>query len=305
MSKDTAIPAAAPAAPAAPDANSAVPAAVAANPDATPADLTAAAQPPAAQPAPAAAPPAAPPAASLADVVPPATPTEDAKWYLSNEVPGVGDAPEWFKADKYKTMEDQAKAYTELESRFGAFTGAPEDGVYKINMPEGIAMEFQTDHSLFQELNQWAVKSQLSQKAYDDVIGMFARYEASVQPDLNEIKGQLGDSADARISSLNQWAKSNLSEAEYESYRAAQSQSNAAEVFKAMEAIVSKTRQVAMPKPGDDVTGAVPTTLEEINQLQAKTNDKGQRLYEIDSEFRAMVEQKRFAYFKAQERPAT
>jgi len=44
----------------------------------------------------------------------------------SEGVNGEGEAPEYFKADKYKSVADQAKAYTELEKRFGGFTGAPE-----------------------------------------------------------------------------------------------------------------------------------------------------------------------------------
>ena len=36
--------------------------------------------------------------------------------------------PEWYKADKYKSVAEQAKAYTELEKKFGGFTGAPKDG---------------------------------------------------------------------------------------------------------------------------------------------------------------------------------
>ena len=52
---------------------------------------------------------------------------EVATWNLSEDTPGKGDAPEWFKADKYKTVADQAKAYKDLEGRFGSFTGAPEE----------------------------------------------------------------------------------------------------------------------------------------------------------------------------------
>ena len=58
-------------------------------------------------------------------------------WMMSEEIKGEGDAPEWFKASKYKSVADQAKAYAGLESKLGSFTGAPTDG-YKIEMPEGV-----------------------------------------------------------------------------------------------------------------------------------------------------------------------
>ncbi len=241
--------------------------------------------------------PAAP--AALIDGVP-----GEAKWYLSEGVAGQGEAPDWFKADKYKSVDEQAKAYVGLEKRFGAFTGSPEDGVYKINLPSDVPLEFDTGHSLFQELNKWASDSQLSQEAYDGIISMFSRYEASVMPDMMEIKKELGDGADARLSSVTQWAKSNLSEDLYKSFRNAQTQSNAADTFKVIEAVIAKTRAVALPGPDDDVPGAVPTGLEEINAMQAalvtEGEHKGQRKYAVDQDYREMVEKKRFAYFAAQ-----
>lgn len=244
-----------------------------------------------------------PAAAPAAPSLVPTVLTPDPKWYLSEGVGGAGEVPDWFKSDKYKTADEQAKAYTALEQRFGAFTGAPEDGVYKINMPEGIAGNFDTEHQLFQDLNKWAAESQLSQPAYDNVIGMLARYEASMMPDMGEIKKELGENADARITSASQWAKSNLTDVEYQAFRDAQTGTNAAAVFKVVEAVIAKTRQVAMPKPGEDVPGAVATGLEEINAMQAKLGEDGKRLYETDSKYRKMVEEKRFAFMAAQEPP--
>lgn len=46
-------------------------------------------------------------------------------WMMAEDIKGEGDAPEWFKSNKYKTVADQAKAYASLESKLGAFTGSP------------------------------------------------------------------------------------------------------------------------------------------------------------------------------------
>jgi len=246
--------------------------------------------------------PAEAPAAAPSLVPDPPAEDAEAKWYLSEGVAGDGEVPEWFKSDKYKTVDEQAKAYQELEKRFGAFTGAPKDGVYKINMPEGLVGEFDTDNQLFQDLNKWATDSQLSQDKYDDVIGMLARYEASVQPDLNEIKKELGENADARLTSAAQWAKSNLSEGEYNAFRNAQTERNAADVFTAFEAIINKTREVSLPKPGDDVPGLQTGGLERINEMRAKLGEDGRRLYETDDKYRAEVEAANLAYWKSQEK---
>lgn len=272
-------------------------------PDPTPAVPAAPAAPASLVPDPAAAP--AVPAAAPTSLVPdPAPAVTDTKWYLAKDVPGQGEAPDWFKTDKYTSVDEQAKAYLELEKRFGAFTGAPKDGVYKINVPADVPVEFDPSHTLFQELNKWAGESQLSQEAYDSVISMFARYEASVSPDMDAMKKDLGDNADSRLSSVAQWAKSNLSEDLYKMFRNAQSQSNASDTFKVFEAIINKTRQVTMPKPGDDVPGTVLTGLEEIKAMQLELikdgDDKGKRRYVVDSAFRAKVENLRIQYFKAQ-----
>jgi hypothetical protein len=232
--------------------------------------------------------------ASLLDGVKPgeAPAGETPKWFLSEGVGGQGDAPDWFKADKYKTVDEQARAYQELEKRFGAFEGAPKDGVYKVNPPEGIQVEFDTENQLFQGLNKWAKESNLSQKGYDEVIGMLAQYEMSLQPDMGEIKKQVGENADARLSSASQWAKSNLSTDEYAAFSKALTQSNAAEVFKVFETVIAKTRQVHMPKPDTDVTAATDTGLKAIIADQNKRNDKGDRLYDIDPEYRMNIEKR-------------
>ena len=48
----------------------------------------------------------------------------EGEYYLADGVKGTGDIPEWYKADKYKSVAEQAKAYPELLSKFGGFTGA-------------------------------------------------------------------------------------------------------------------------------------------------------------------------------------
>ena len=66
---------------------------------------------------------------TLTSLVDAAEPTlGEGEFFLSDGIKGVGDQPEWYKADKYKSVAEQAKAYTELEKKFGGFTGAPKDG---------------------------------------------------------------------------------------------------------------------------------------------------------------------------------
>lgn len=228
----------------------------------------------------------------------------ETEWFLSEGVKGEGPMPEWYKADKYKSVGEQAKAYSELEKRFGAFTGAPKDGAYVFKLPEGVTGEFDKEHPLFQNFNKWAKDNQLSQDGYNSVLGMFAEYEASMAPNMATIKSQLGSDADLRINNIAQWSKANLTPEEYSTIRGAATGNNAATVFKALEAVIAKTKQAVMPKANTDVTATQQTTEQRLNDMQAKRNDKGQRLYEIDPKYRAEVESLRMDFYKQQEKAA-
>lgn len=218
---------------------------------------------------------------------------------------GTGNAPEWFKADKYKTVADQAKAYPELEKKLGGFTGAPADGKYKVNMPEGVVGSLDLEHPMTKGLMEWAAQRQMSQEAFDEAIGMFAEYEASMVPSVEEVKATIGENADARIQAVGQWAQANLPADQFEQVRKAGQSVNAAQVFLALEAIVNKTRQPAMPKPGHDVPGVGISTEAEINALQAKINPlTGNRFYTEDAKYRANVEAMRIALYKNIQSPA-
>lgn len=230
---------------------------------------------------------------------------EGPEWHLYEGVKGVGKMPDWYKADKYKTVADQAEAYVHLEKRLGAFIGAPKDGKYETPpMPEGVQGEFLTDHPLFDKFSKWAGENQFSQKAYNEALGMLAEYEASQAPDLEAAKQAIGPDADKRIADVGLWAKANLDAETFNTFRVAMGGHNAAEVFKAVEAIVAKTRQPSLKKPGEMPGDQPVSPLAEIDAMQAKRGPDGKRLYETDPKYRAMVEQKRFDYFRAQEKAA-
>ena len=227
------------------------------------------------------------------------------EWLLYDGVKGAGKMPEWYKADKYKTVADQAEAYVHLEKRLGAFVGAPKEGKYETPpMPEGVEGEFLTDHPLFDTFSKWAAENQFSQKAYNEAMGMLALYEASQAPDFEAAKKEIGTDADKRITDVSLWAKANLGPEEFAAFRSAMGDRNAATVFKAVEAVVAKTRQPALPKPGEIPGDAPVSPLAEIDAMQAKRGPDGKRLYEVDAKYRADVERRRVEYFKAQERAA-
>lgn len=187
---------------------------------------------------------------------------------------GEGAAPDWFNAAKYKTLADQAQAYSHAEKRLGAFTGAPADGKYTFTLPEGLTGELDQANPILVGFNGWAAKNQLSQEGYNELLGMFATYEAGFAPDMNQIKADLGENADARITSAGQWAKANLDATGFELFREATAGANAAAVFKLAEALIGKTRQVSLPAPGAQIGGDAPVQLTPQAAVDALRNQK-------------------------------
>jgi hypothetical protein len=219
-------------------------------------------------------------------------PPTDPEWFLSEGVKGTGKAPDWYNGKKYKSVAEQAKAQRELEKRLGGFTGAPKDGKYDIKMPEGVEGEWAKDDPLIGEFSKWAAENQLSQDAFNQVLGMYA---VAVAVDPAEIKKQIGENADARLMAVSRWGKANLDAEGMQALRAAVSGPTAAYAFQAIEAIIGKTRAGGL-KVGDDAANAGTDEATAIRADQNKRNDKGQRLYEIDPKYREQIEVRWRAY---------
>jgi hypothetical protein len=312
-------PAAAPAAPAAPTAVVA-PAAPAAPAAAAPAAPAA----PAAAPAPEAgaslldttsAAPAAAPAAPAAPAPTPeqeiaaakavlekarlaADPNSGAAWNLNDTTPGVGEKPAWLKSEKYSSVAKQAEAYVALEQKLGAFTGAPKDGAYELKLPEGVTVDMA--HPVMVGFKDWAVKNNVSNDKFNDLLGQLATYEASQEVPMSTVLAQLGNDAQNRISNVVTWAKANLDDAGFQLMRAATSDGNtAAATFAVLERLISKTGQVRMPKPGEDTAAASVQGEAAIRAMQAKKGTDGKRLYDTDPTYRRTVEAAWKSHFEA------
>ncbi len=242
--------------------------------------------------------------APVAPVAPaaPVDPNSPDAWVLSEGVLGQGPRPDWFKKDKYKSVVEQAKAYPELEKRFGAFVGAPAEGKYEFAAPEGLTVDFDDKHPLVPNFTKWAAENQLGQKGYNELLGMLARYEEAQIPNMNAVRETLGVNADARINAVSQWAQVNLSPAQYNILRTAAGGAQAAEVLQLVEALIGKTRQVTLPPPGSDVPNGAAQGEAAIRAEQGKVGPDGKRLWDVDPKHRQKVE-KLWADFYAAQRP--
>ena len=137
----------------------------------------------------------------------------EGEYFLSENIKGVGEMPEWYKADKYKSVAEQARAYTELEKKFGGFTGAPKDGY---QLYDGV----ESDDALWAELVEFGTANNMNQSALHQAWELLtAQEEAIEQVSVEEEIGKLGPNAAERITTVEQLMRNNLEPELYEKYR--------------------------------------------------------------------------------------
>jgi hypothetical protein len=217
------------------------------------------------------------------------TETVSEGWMMSDDVKGEGEAPEWFKSSKYKTVADQAKAYAGLESKLGAFTGAPEDG-YTVELPEGIEGEIANDDPMLVSFNEWAAEAGLSQEKHTELMALYVNGLMETQPDIQDEIKRMGKDAPQRINDFTSWAKANFDESEFITL---QGLATTAEGFSILEKMrgLSRETDVAAPSTAKAIDS---TTKEALYELVADPR------YAESPSFRKEVDQKFADYFGKQ-----
>ena len=186
------------------------------------------------------------------------------EYFLTEGIKGTGGRPEWYKAEKYKSVADQAKAYTELEKRFGGFTGAPKDGY---QAPEGI----EADDALFAELKTFAEETNMSQEAFGRAWDLLqAQSEAVEEVSVEAELAKLGDNGQQRIKTVEQFMKNNLDPDTYERVRYGV---NSAEAVELVEALIKATAPAKLPIDGAVQPGGI--TWEAIEAEMFKKDEQG------------------------------
>jgi len=204
------------------------------------------------------------------EATPPVTPPEAPTWFIDEGVPGVGARPAWLN-EKFKTVADLGKSYSELEKKVGT---APED--YDFSKSKYI----DPDYVPFQELKQIAKDKRVPQDVMDKMLESFDKYmdEFSINPD--EEMQKLGENAKDRITTLDNWAKANLSK---DSYEALTSNLRNADSIKALEELRGKMMSNTPQVPNGNDAGVHNTaTLDDIklelsNNLEKYKSDPNYR----------------------------
>lgn len=135
-------------------------------------------------------------------------PTElaEGEFYLADGVKGVGEKPEWYDGDRFKSVDQQAKSYMELEKKFGSFTGAPKDGY---TLPEGV----DKDDALASDFIKLASELNMNQGGFDKGFELLsAQMGASQEINQEAEMAKLGDNAGQRIEILDNALKNKLGE---------------------------------------------------------------------------------------------
>ena len=203
----------------------------------------------------------------------------EGEYFLSDGIKGSGDTPDWYKGDKYKSVAEQAKAYTELEKKFGGFTGAPKDGY---SGPEGI----EGDDALLQELTEFATKTNMSQEAFGDAWELLSAQGQAVEQVTQEQEiASLGDNAQERIKNVEGYLKNNLDAEVYEEVRNLVTDARSIQL---VEHLVRATAPARLPIDGGDHPSGM--TWADVESEMFKKTDSGQLLRSIDSNHEAKIQ---------------
>lgn len=210
----------------------------------------------------------------------------------------VNDRDYSFVLDKYRAdgrsdedaVYEQAKAYNELQSRFGSFKGAPEE--YSINISEALTengFELDNEHPVYEEIVNFAKDVNMDQGGFDKMVELFGMVELSEQQAWDEVANEemalLGENAASRLENLSKWGNANLPPDMIESF---ESLATSADAVALMEKMVAMTRSAPM-EPNAAPAPAVDDAA--LREMQFKTDEHGNRLMAVDPQYRKQVEE--------------
>jgi|TARA_R110002050_G_scaffold52147_5_gene119316 hypothetical protein len=225
---------------------------------------------------------------------PPAETTVTAETVETEAVEKV-EHPEWFKADKYKTVDDQAKAYTDLEKKFGSFTGAPEtyEAVLSDELTEA-GVSINADDPLMANAIEFAKASNMSQEGFNGMVQLYAENLITENIALEQYKSEQLDSLGAkgaqRIEGINKWVDANM---DAESAANLRGVITTSEGVQAIEQLIAKTKNA--PVAAADLAPAQSVTQTELDAMYFAKDENGNRKINTDPSFKAEYESKKSA----------
>ena len=210
---------------------------------------------------------------------------------VATETPSetVSDKPEfvqdkfWDADRKEVNLENLASSYNALEKKLGSRTEdlskqvrqdleqerlgkVPEE--YKVNvpeLPENVDVSVSDDMEIVQWWKDTAKKNGLSQDQFDEGVKVFVDNAMATLPDVNAEMEKLGDNSKERVEAAELWSKKNLSP---EAYNTFSNIASTAEGVKAIEEIMSMTKDSPMPTTPTQVS-----VTPDLGDLKSMMND--------------------------------
>jgi hypothetical protein len=193
------------------------------------------------------------------------------------EITTPPERPDWLP-ERYKSPEDFAKAYTELEKRLGT---APNE--YDFKAGEGW---IDAEYEPFHEMAEFAKSKHVPQEVMDKMLSTVGKYLDEFKTDMAEERAKLGENAKERLEVLNNWAKANFSE---EAFNGLTQNMRTADAIVALEEVRAKMigNDTRIPTGNEDTTeGGL--TLEAVQQELTDNIEK----YKSDPVYRKQIQQK-------------
>jgi len=197
-------------------------------------------------------------------------------WWWDKSNPGTGDRPDWLP-EKYKSAEDTAKAFKELEKRLGS---APE----KYDWSKGKSW-VDEQYEPFQKMAEFAKSNHVPQSVMDSMLESVGTYLDEFNTDYAAEKQALGENAETRLNTVDNWAKANFSE---ETYTSLIANLRTAGDVKAIEEMRSKMVDGMTTIPTGNETAPTVMTVKEIQTEMLKNYDR----YKTDEGYRAEIKGK-------------
>lgn len=206
------------------------------------------------------------------------------------------NVPEKFWDNESNSVRTDAvlESYSQLESRFGAFTGAPDN--YEFKLSESLVengVELDSESELISRFTEMAKEANMSQDMANNLVNMFVENQfASSQVSEEQEDARvaeemklLGDNAQQRVDNISRWAEANLDE---QTRAGLEEATTTAAGVAAVEKLIAMTRNA--PLANDDTTDTEMVSDKELQEMQFKRDENGNRLMQTDPEYRKKVE---------------
>lgn len=203
----------------------------------------------------------------------------------------------WDEEKKAVRHDDVLKSYNELSSKFGAFTGSPDE--YEAALSDELkeqGVELSEDDPLIETAKEFAKELNMNQEGFSKLLNLYGMTElakaTAEQEAIAADIASLGENADRRLNNLEQWASKNLPEDLQEGFK---DLAVSADAVKALEQVVSMTRNA--PVNVNDAETSKGVTEEEVKALQFAEDKHGNRLIQVDPAHKAKYERARKALY--------